>query len=55
MAIVGWVGAGMEVVVVRYVGQGHGVVGRMPGDAGALPESDVVTPDHIVVLVRSSR
>ena len=43
MAIVGWVRARMEVVDGRHAGQGRGV-GRMPGDAVALPECEVQTP-----------
>ena len=37
MAMVGWMGAGMELVLGRHAGQRQ-VVGRMSGDAGAFPE-----------------
>ena len=37
----GWVRAGMKVVDGMHVGQSRGV-GRMPGDAGALPECEVI-------------
>ena len=36
MAMVGWMGAGMELVLGRHAEQSH-VVGRMSGDAGAFP------------------
>ena len=44
----------MEVVIVRHVVR---MVGRMLGDAGALPECEVktlMTPDHTAFQVRSS-
>ena len=37
MAMVGWMGAGMELVLGKHAGQSL-VVGRMSGDAGAFPE-----------------
>ena len=37
MAMVGWMGAGMELVLGKHAGQSQ-VVGRMSGDAGAFPE-----------------
>ena len=53
MAMLGWVEAGMEVVDGMHVGQSRGEVGRLSGDAGAFPECEVMTPDHITVQVRS--
>ena len=40
MAMAGWVGAGMEVVDGMHSGQCQGV-GRISGEAGALPECEV--------------
>ena len=37
MAMVGWMGAGMELVLGMHAGQSQ-VVGRMSGDAEAFPE-----------------
>ena len=37
MAMVGWMGAGMELVLGKHAGQSQ-VVGCMSGDAGAFPE-----------------
>ena len=56
MAMVVWAEAGMEVVDGMHAGQSQGV-GRMSGDAGALPECVVralMTPDHTTFQVRSS-
>ena len=56
MAVVGWMGAGMEVVVGRHAGQIQGV-GRMSGDAGSFPECEVntlITPNRSTIQVRSS-
>ena len=56
MAMVGWMGAGMELVLGRHAGQSQ-VVGRMSGDAGAFPEcvgNTVITPDRTTIQVRSS-
>ena len=56
MAVVGWMGAGMEVVVGRHAGQSQGV-DLMSGDAGALPVCEVNTliiPDLTTIQVRSS-
>ena len=41
MAMVGWVGAGIEVVDCIHAGQRQGIV-RMSGDAGALPECKLI-------------
>ena len=41
MVVVGWVWAGMQMVDGMLAGQSRGV-GRMSGDAGALPECDVI-------------
>ena len=41
MAMVGWVGAGMEVVDGLHAGQSQGV-GVMSRDAGASPECEVI-------------
>ena len=46
----------MEVVDGMHAGQSP-AVGRMSGDAGALPECEVITlmtPDHNAVQVHSS-
>ena len=56
MAMVGGMGAGMELVLGRHAGQSQ-VVGRMSGDAGAFPEcvgNTLITPDHTTIQVRSS-
>ena len=56
MAMVGWMGAGMELVLGKHAGQNQ-VVGRMSGDAGAFPEfveNTLMTPDHTTIQVRSS-
>ena len=37
----GWVWAGMEVMDGMHAGESHGV-GCMSGDAGALPEFEVI-------------
>ena len=41
MAMAGMVVAGMEVVERMHAGQSRGL-GRMSGDAGALPECEVI-------------
>ena len=41
MAMVGLVGAGMEVVDGMHAGQSHGIC-HMSGDAGAFPECKVI-------------
>ena len=54
MAMVGWMGAGMELVLGEHAGHGHG---RMSGDAGAFPEcvgNTLITPDRTTIQVRSS-
>ena len=43
MAMVGWMGAGMELVLGRHAGRSQ-VVGRMSGDAGAFPELNTIAP-----------
>ena len=53
MAMVGWMGAGMELVLGKHAGQSQ-VVGRMSGDAGAFPECVGNTPDRTTIQVRSS-
>ena len=56
MAMVGWMGTGMELVFGKHAGQSH-VVGRMSGDVGAFPEcvgNTLITPDRTTVQVRSS-
>ena len=56
MAMVGWMGVGMELVLGKHVGQSQ-VVGRMSGDAGAFPEcvgNTLITPDRTTIQVRSS-
>ena len=56
MAVVGWVGAGMEVVDGKHARQNQRV-GRMSGDAGALTDCEVNTlmiPDHTDFQLRSS-
>ena len=40
MGMVGWTGAGMEVVDGMHAGKAKGV-GCMSGDAGAFPECEV--------------
>ena len=56
MVMVGWMGAGMELVHGKHAGQSQ-VVGRMTADAGAFPEcvgNTLITPDHTTNQVRSS-
>ena len=56
MAMVGWVGAGIELVFGKHAGQSQ-VHGRMSGDAGAFPECvgyTLMTPDRTTIQVRSS-
>ena len=56
MAMMGWMGAGMEVVFGKHAGQSQ-VVGHMSGDAGAFPEcagNTLITPDRTTIQVRSS-
>ena len=46
MAMVGWMRAGVELVLGKHAGQSQ-VVGRMSGDAGAFPEcvgNTLITP-----------
>ena len=53
--IVGWMGAGMELLLGKHAGQSQ-VVGRMPGDAGAFPVcvgNTLITPDRTTILLRS--
>ena len=58
MAMVGWMGAGMELVLGKHGGQIQ-VVGRMSGDVGAFPECvgihllhQIVPPSRCAVLGR---
>ena len=56
MAMVGWMGAGMELVLGKHAGHSQ-VVGCMSGDAGACPECEgntLITPDRTTIQVRSS-
>ena len=56
VVVMGWMGAGMELVLGRHAGHSH-VVGRMSGDAGAFPEcvgNTLITPDRTTINVRSS-
>ena len=56
MAMVGWMGAGMELVLGKHAGQSH-LVGRMSGDAGVFPEcvgNILITPNRTTIQVRSS-
>ena len=56
MAMVGGMGAGMELVLGKHAGQRQ-VVGRMSGDAGAFLEcvgNTLITPDRTTIQVRSS-
>ena len=56
MAMVGWMGAGMELVLGKHAGQSQ-VVGRMSGDARAFPEcvgNTLIKPDRTTIQVRSS-
>ena len=56
MAMVGWMGAGMGLVLGTHAGQSQ-VVGRTSGDAGAFPEcvgNTLITPDRTTIQVRSS-
>ena len=55
MAMVGWVGALMEVMVGMHAGQGG--AHHMSGDAGAFSECKVntlMTPDHTAFQVHNS-
>ena len=55
MAMVGWMGVGMELVLGKHAGQSQ-VVGRMSGDAGAFPECvglhPIVPPSRCAILGR---
>ena len=53
MAMVGWMGTGMELVLGRHAGQSQ-VVGCMSGDTGAFQECVGITPDRTTIQVRSS-
>ena len=56
MAMVGWMGAGMELVLGKHAGQSL-MVGHMSGDAGASSEcvgNTLITPDRTTIQVRSS-
>ena len=56
MAMVGRIGAVMELVLGKHAGQSQ-VVGRMLGDAGAFPEcvgNTLITLDRTTIQVRSS-
>ena len=56
MAMVGWMGAGMELVLCRHAGHSQ-VYGCMSGDAGAFLEcvgNTLITPDCTTIQVRSS-
>ena len=56
MAMVGWIGAGMELVLGKHAGQSQ-VVGRISGDAGAFLEcvgNTLMTPDCTTIQVCSS-
>ena len=56
MAIVGWMGAGMELVFGKHAEQSQ-VVGRMSGLAGAFPDcvgNTLITPDRTTIQVRCS-
>ena len=56
MAMVGRMGAGMELVLGKHAGQSQ-VFGRMSGDAGSFPEcvgNTLITPDRTTIHVRSS-
>ena len=56
MAMVGWMGAGMKLVLGRHAEQSQ-VVCRMSGDAGAFAEcvgNTLITPDRTTIQVRSS-
>ena len=56
MAMVGWLGVGIELVLCKHAGQSQ-VVGRMSGDAGAFPEcmeNTLITPERTTIQVRNS-
>ena len=56
MAMVGWMGVGMELVLGKHAGQSQ-VVGRMSGDALVFQEfvgNTLITPDRTTIQVRSS-
>ena len=56
MAMVGWMGAGVELVLGRHAGRSQ-VVGCMSGDTGAFTEcvgNTLITPDRTTIQVRSS-
>ena len=56
MAMVGWMGTGMELVLGKHAGQSQ-VVGSMSVDAGAFPEcveNTLIIPDRTTIQVRSS-
>ena len=56
MAMVGGMGAGMELVLGNHAGQSQ-LVGRMSGDAAAFPDcvgNTLITPNRTTIQVRSS-
>ena len=56
MAMVGWMGAGMELVFGKHAEQSQ-VVGLMSGLAGAFPDcvgNTLITPDRTTIQVRCS-
>ena len=56
MAMVGWMGAGMELVFGKHAEQSQ-VVGRMSGLAGAFSDcvgNTLITPDRTTIQVRCS-
>ena len=56
MAMVGWMGAGMELVLGKHAGQSK-LVDRMSGDAGEFQEcvgNTLITPDRTTTQVCSS-
>ena len=56
MAMVGWMGAGMELALGRHAGQSQGGWSQS-GDTGAFPEcvgNTLITPDRTTIQVRSS-
>ena len=53
MAMVGWMGAGMELVLGKHEGQSHGLVERCQSTFRVRGDK-LMIPDHTTTQVRSS-
>ena len=53
MAMVGWMGAGMELVLGKHAGRSQ-VVGRMSGAFSECVGNTLITPDRTTIQVHCS-